>query len=72
MVVLRISGEVSCFPFFFLAYDHMLTELAGGDWWTDEYNVKPIGILQCPTLKIDASSVDVVSEGNEEEWEIVK
>ncbi|KAA8577103.1 hypothetical protein EYC84_007107 [Monilinia fructicola] len=44
----------------------------GGDWWTDEYNVKPIGILQCPTLKIDASSVDVVSEGNEEEWEIVK
>ncbi|RAL62972.1 hypothetical protein DID88_004059 [Monilinia fructigena] len=44
----------------------------GGDWWTDEYNLKPIGVLQCPSLKIDVRSVDVVSEENEEEWEIVE
>ncbi|APA06817.1 hypothetical protein sscle_02g015870 [Sclerotinia sclerotiorum 1980 UF-70] len=42
-----------------------------GNWWTDNYNVKPIGILECPSLKAEIISVDVIDEG-EEEWEVVE
>jgi hypothetical protein len=49
---------------------------AGGDWWTDEYNVKPIGVLECPTVLIE--SEELVSEEGEEgvkaegEWVVVE
>ncbi|KAF7856049.1 hypothetical protein EAF04_010005 [Stromatinia cepivora] len=43
-----------------------------GDWWTDNYNVKPIGILECPSLKAEINAVDVVDEGDEEKWEVVE
>jgi hypothetical protein len=25
---------------------------AGGDWWTDNYALRPIGVLECPTVEI--------------------
>ncbi|QSZ35257.1 hypothetical protein DSL72_008126 [Monilinia vaccinii-corymbosi] len=44
----------------------------GGSWWTDRYNVKPIGILECPSLKMEVTSVDVERGGNEEAWEVIE
>ncbi|ESZ97442.1 hypothetical protein SBOR_2131 [Sclerotinia borealis F-4128] len=42
-----------------------------GDWWTDEYNVKPVGILECPSLKMEVSSFDIVNARIEEGWEML-
>ncbi|TGO22498.1 hypothetical protein BPAE_0165g00130 [Botrytis paeoniae] len=44
----------------------------GGDWWTDSYNVKPIGILECPSLKSEMKLIDVADESNEEGWEVIE
>lgn len=54
-----------------MPYGHGLTEIAGGDWWTDEYNVKPAGILKCPCLKMELTPVEITDEGSEEGWEVV-
>jgi hypothetical protein len=29
----------------------------GGDWWTDKYNIKPIGVLECPKILVGHEEV---------------
>lgn len=44
----------------------------GGDWWTPDYIVKPIGILECPKILLgdeEMSKCDIDVEGDE--WVVV-
>jgi hypothetical protein len=47
--------------------------IAAGDWWTDEYIVKPIGILESPSVLIEAKEVvgeiEVKQDG---EWVVLQ
>ena len=47
----------------------------GGDWWTDNYNVKPIGVLECPRILVGVEEVldeDEAKDGEEgSEWVMV-
>ena len=44
----------------------------GGDWWTPNYNVKPIGVLECPRILVGKEEVldeDKEKDGEErDEW----
>lgn len=42
---------------------------AEGDWWTDDYMVQPIGILECPGVITTAAATSTTD--SDEEWEIL-
>jgi len=47
---------------------------AEGDRWTDDYNVKPIGVLECPTVVLEISKKpddDESDKSDEHDWEII-
>jgi len=46
---------------------------ATGDWWTDEYNVKPVGVLECPIVLFETTE-DVEDGKSKEsnEWVVVR
>lgn len=43
-------------------------EIVTGEWWTDEYMVRPIGVLECPMV----SMITVVAAEQQEEKPKVK
>lgn len=49
--------------------------LGGGDWWTDEYMLKPIGVLECPSVVFTTGGKEVVEEKEEKAergWVVVR
>lgn len=41
----------------------------GGDWWTQDYCVKPIGVLECPKIVLgDAVVSDLEADADGDEW----
>ncbi|KAI9739453.1 MAG: hypothetical protein M1818_005141 [Claussenomyces sp. TS43310] len=44
-----------------------------GDWWTDDYNVKPIGVLTCPSISVAMEQgEDKVLRMEDGEWVVVR
>ena len=51
----------------------LITVIAAGDWWTDEYNIKPIGVLECPSVLIENEVVNGDKERqNDVEWVVIQ
>jgi hypothetical protein len=51
----------------------LIIVIAAGDWWTDEYNVKPIGILECPSVLIENEGVNGDKERQKDfEWVVLQ
>jgi hypothetical protein len=47
--------------------------IAAGDWWTDEYNVKPIGVLEPPSVLIEAEeAVGEIEAKKDIEWVVIQ
>jgi hypothetical protein len=47
----------------------LIAVIAAGDWWTDEYNVKPIGVLECPSVMVETDGVTGDKERQKDcEW----
>lgn len=50
----------------------LITVIAAGDWWTDEYNVKPIGVLECPSVLVETEGVTGDKEKQKDfEWVVL-
>jgi hypothetical protein len=43
-----------------------------GDWWTDDYTVKPIGVLDPPSLEVETSEAVGSERRLSQEWVLVK
>ncbi len=46
--------------------------LVDGDWWTDEYKVKPIGVLEPPTLEVETREAIEYEKRASQEWILVQ
>jgi hypothetical protein len=49
--------------------------LAGGDWWTDNYALRPIGVLECPIVEMSEMPTRQeyleMNKTEEDEWILV-
>jgi hypothetical protein len=51
----------------------LIIVIAAGDWWTDEYNVKPIGVLECPSVLVESEGVAGGKERQKDfEWVVLQ
>lgn len=53
----------------------VLIAIAGGDWWTDDYSLRPIGVLACPTIELSEVVSDtkhINEDNNDQDWVVVQ
>ena len=47
--------------------------LAGGDWWTDSYALRPIGVLECPSIEmLGTHQAPPAIASDEDDWVVVR
>lgn len=50
--------------------------IAGGDWWTDDYSLRAIGVLDCPVIETSEITTEptgvVTTKSDDDEWVLVK
>ena len=54
--------------------DELTCVIATGQWWTDQYMVKPIGILEAPTVLAAKEALAEIPEERakmDEDWVVV-
>ncbi|CAG8978605.1 hypothetical protein HYALB_00010966 [Hymenoscyphus albidus] len=48
----------------------------GGDWWTDDYSLRAIGVLDCPSIETSELAIEqppiAKAQGGDEEWVLIK
>jgi hypothetical protein len=68
-----IRLSISPFSHAFRFLDMLISNisLAEGDWWTDDYKVKPIGILGCRSILVETSEIQTPEEEKNDEGQWV-
>ena len=59
-----MQASISAWLTFNRPPSHPLLRRTGGDWWTDKYNLRPIGVLEGP--KILVGQEEAVDDGTDE------